>query len=48
MLPFPKNHDVIEVEAVEKRLLVFRSFLPHLVESGNNKEDRITLASNYM
>jgi len=48
MLPFPKNHDVIEIEAVEKRLLVFRSFLPHLVESGTNKKDRITLASNYL
>lgn len=47
MFGFPDNRDVIGSDPLERRLIVFRSYIPHLVRAGKNKTERITLASNW-
>lgn len=34
-------------KAIENRLVIFRSYTPHLVTQGSNTEDRISLAFNF-
>ena len=40
-------HSFNDVEPVERRLIIFPSYLPHSVPTGYNTEDRITIASNW-
>ena len=41
------NNCNVEYKAIPGRLVIFRSFLPHLVGKHNDSEDRITLAYNF-
>jgi uncharacterized protein (TIGR02466 family) len=46
----PKNNlsfTRIKYEAVEGKLLIFRSYLRHMVEAGSNEDPRISVAINY-
>jgi uncharacterized protein (TIGR02466 family) len=43
----PLNMNVLEYEAKEGRLLIFRSSLRHCVPEGTNTEPRISLAINF-
>jgi uncharacterized protein (TIGR02466 family) len=36
-----------EYQPIERRLIIFRSYLSHMVRPGNNKEPRITAAFNF-
>tara|TARA_R110000868_G_scaffold173966_2_gene410406 strand:+ start:45 stop:626 length:582 start_codon:yes stop_codon:yes gene_type:complete len=41
------NSGVVSYEAIENRLMIFRSSLIHSVLNGTNKTDRISLAFNF-
>jgi uncharacterized protein (TIGR02466 family) len=42
------NLDSCEYPAVTNRLVIFRSYLEHMVEKGTNIEDRISLSFNFI
>jgi len=42
------SHNTISYEPKEKRIIIFRSYLRHLVEQGTNVENRISLAFNFV
>ena len=41
------SFNTIEYTPEERKLILFRSFVPHMVEQGKNINERITLAANY-
>lgn len=53
MMPFAPNGDnplamaSCPVAPVERSILIFRSYMPHLVPAGTNTQKRITHASNW-
>ena len=41
------NFATVNFEPIEKRLIICRSYLPHMVKPGKNKIGRISVACNY-
>ena len=47
MMPFPEEPNFVHIEPLERRLVLFRSYIPHAVGRGLNMKERITFAANY-
>ena len=45
--PTFNNMSLIEINPKEGSVIVFRSYLPHMVSQHNNKQERISLAYNF-
>jgi Rps23 Pro-64 3,4-dihydroxylase Tpa1-like proline 4-hydroxylase len=41
------NQNTISIEPAENSLIVFRSYLGHMVNQGTNNDDRISVAFNF-
>ena len=41
------NQNTISIEPVENSLIMFRSYLGHMVSQGTNNDDRISIAFNF-